>query len=349
MGNQQYGGHRPNNMGMMPNQKRTSDTLAVVSLIIGIISIIGACCMGGFLGIIGATLGIVAIVDRYCNKKAQAIMGIVFSVLAFILTVVVLMIGSTGDKNETSEEISAKIENEQSYNTIEPTNEDALAVPNNNTISVTTKPAVEKEVMYEIVDTQFYTFVNSIGSGEYFFIMEIENTGSCDLYLAECKVDLEDSNGHLLQTGDTMSNCPSIIKPGEKGYFYNGTLEMLIDDNVNVRDVATAVPHIEIEAANGEAIEYPISDLSIAEENGYAKVVGRVTNNTSEDDSGVYINVIFYNCDGKVIGITGTNVYDIKAGETKGFDCSSMFMAGELNYSDIADYKIIAQKDYLQW
>lgn len=41
IGNQTYGGYQPNNLDMVPNQKRTSDTLATVSLVIGISSLVG--------------------------------------------------------------------------------------------------------------------------------------------------------------------------------------------------------------------------------------------------------------------------------------------------------------------
>jgi hypothetical protein len=37
-------------------------------------------------------------------------------------------------------------------------------------------------------------------------------------------------------------------------------------------------------------------------------VAGKVTNNTSEDDPLLYIETLYYNSDGDIIGITGTNI-----------------------------------------
>lgn len=93
MNNQQYSGYQPNNMGMVHPPKKASDTLAVASLVIGIISIVGACCLGGFLGIVGGILGIIAITDGLCRKKAAAITGTVLSVVAFLLTMLIMLVG----------------------------------------------------------------------------------------------------------------------------------------------------------------------------------------------------------------------------------------------------------------
>lgn len=333
-----------------------SNGLALASMIIGIISMVGACCFGGFLGLIGLILGIIALANRQCHRKGMAIAGIILSGLAFMITITVMIAGIASDDETISVNNIAAIEKD-----ITEKNNNSSTVKNetsdtndelynqNESIKVDNKNKNTQEAKYEILDTQFYTFVNNIGSGEYYFLMEIKNTGDCDIYLDECYVDLEDSTGKLLQTGDTMSNCPSVIKPGEVGYFYNGVFSNLLDDNVNIKDVDSIVPHVEIVPATKECIEYPISDITITEEYGCAKIIGRVTNNTDDDDSGVYINVVFYNSEDKVIGITGTNVYDIKAGETKGFDCSSMYMAGDSKCEDIARCKVIAQKDYWQW
>lgn len=44
---------------------------------------------------------------------------------------------------------------------------------------------------------------------------------------------------------------------------------------------------------------------------GDVTVVGRVENDTSEDDIYVYVQAMLYNAEGKIIGITGTNGRDI--------------------------------------
>lgn len=101
--NQQYYNQNVN------STKGTGDTLALFSLIIGIISMIGFCCLGGFLGIVGIILGIIALTNQYCNKKALAITGIVLSAFAFLLTLGVIALGSSesaGTTNTTDTNIS---------------------------------------------------------------------------------------------------------------------------------------------------------------------------------------------------------------------------------------------------
>ncbi|MBO5387311.1 MAG: PASTA domain-containing protein [Lachnospiraceae bacterium] len=74
-------------------EKRNSDRLAVASLIIGILSLLGICCFGGLIGSVGAVFGILAIRDYYCNKRTAAIIGLVTSASTFIITIIVICVG----------------------------------------------------------------------------------------------------------------------------------------------------------------------------------------------------------------------------------------------------------------
>ena len=56
---------------------------------------------------------------------------------------------------------------------------------------------------------------------EYDAIVEIKNTGTSNIYLKDAKFEIEDASGHLIQSDEySVSNCPDVIKPGEKGYIY---------------------------------------------------------------------------------------------------------------------------------
>lgn len=317
--------------------------LGKVALVLSIISFV-CCCVDWLFSIPAIICAVIAVIKN--KKDVCAWAAIIISCISLGFYAIAMITGLANDitssfkENSLTEEISA-IENSQ--------NEGESSVKSETDKIANSRSEKNTEVKYEIVDRQFYTFKNSINDVEYFFLMGIKNTGNCNIYLKECTIDLEDADGHLLQTGDIMSNCPSVIKPGEIGYFYNSVLNLLIDDNVDSKKVSNIVPHTEIVEATKDVIEYTVSDLSLTEEYGCAKVIGRVTNTSDEDDPGIYINAIFYNKDGKVIGISGTSVYDIKAGETVGFDISSMYMAGTADYSDIASYDVIAQADYYQW
>ena len=80
-----------------------------------------------------------------------------------------------------------------------------------------------------------------------------------------------------------------------------------------------------------------------------SKVLGRVTNNTSNDDANAEISVIFYDSSNDVIGIASTSVYNMKAGETKSFEVSTLYALGDNDESKIDHYDVIAYEDYWQW
>lgn len=68
------------------------DILAIISMIIGIISFILGCCLGGFLGILGIILGILALFSNQCNQKISAIVGVSLSTLALAATTLVFLL-----------------------------------------------------------------------------------------------------------------------------------------------------------------------------------------------------------------------------------------------------------------
>lgn len=201
---------------------------------------------------------------------------------------------------------------------------------------------------YEITDVFFEHGENSIGDDSYTGIVEITNTGSTNLYLKDCTFDFEDDNGHLLQTDDTMiSSCPDIIAPGEKGYFYN-SLGGTINKNVSLENGLNFKPNVEVIKATGEPIDYEISDLSIVEDDLGPKITGRIKNNSEKEDS-VYIQVLFYDSNNRVIAIEGTNVYDLGAGQQKSFDVSGIMLPDSIRKGNYSNYKVLARAHYYQF
>ena len=147
-------------------------------------------------------------------------------------------------------------------------------------------------------------------------MVEITNTGSTNIYLKDCVFDFEDDNGHLLQTDDTMiSSCPDIIAPGEKGYFYN-SLGGTINSNVSLDNGLNFKPNPTVIEADGEPVDYEVTDLSIVNDDFGPKITGRVKNTSDEDDSLLYIQALFYDKNNHILAIEGTNVTDLKAGQS---------------------------------
>ncbi|MBR2524725.1 MAG: FxLYD domain-containing protein [Clostridiales bacterium] len=218
---------------------------------------------------------------------------------------------------------------------------------------VTKETTASNEVSYEITDTRFNYYTNSIGNLEYYGIVEITNTGSSYLYMDDCTFDLEDNDGHLLQSDNMIPSCPDVIAPGEKGYFYSSIGSSSIDDGVSLDNGVKLVPSISVEVARGGAsaiVEYDVSDTDLrTDDYNRPKVTGRVTNNTGKDNSYLYVNVLFYDSEGKIIAISGTTVTDLSAGATVSFECSTLFTDDSLTMDSIGSYEVIARDAYMQF
>lgn len=216
----------------------------------------------------------------------------------------------------------------------------------------TTTQATEPEIKFAVTDTKFEYYKNSIGSMEYHGIVEIQNTGSSYLYLENCTFDLEDDSGHLLQSDSFISSCPNVIAPGEKGYFYNG-LTGTIDENVDLSNGIKLVPQYKVSIAKkgkDAIVEYQVSDTDLkGGKKKRPKVTGRITNNTDKDNSLLGVSIVFYDKEGKVLGIADTSVMDLDAGVTKSFDCDCYFLNDKVTADKIGEYKVIARDLYIQF
>lgn len=206
---------------------------------------------------------------------------------------------------------------------------------------------VDSDQPYAITDQHFDIF-DFYGSTEYDAFVEITNTSPDPLYISDASFDLEDSSGHLMQTDSMISTTPDVIPSGEKGYLFYSWGSLEIDDSVNVSD-AHFVPHFSAEKASDQPHEYPVSDLSIAPDDEFyhVKLIGRMTNDTGEE-SNCYLTVVYYDADGKCLGISGTNV-TADPGDTVSFEDIGMSLPHDFDFSAIADYKIYSYESYYQF
>ncbi len=83
-------------------QGESTGVLGIVSMIIGIISILLACCAGGkfltvLLAIVGLVLGIIALQKPgTANNHSMAVAGIICSVIAMVLKIIVVLLVGVG-------------------------------------------------------------------------------------------------------------------------------------------------------------------------------------------------------------------------------------------------------------
>lgn len=221
IGNQQYGGYQPNNLDMIPNQKRTSDTLATVSLVIGIISIVGFCCLGGFLGIVGAILGIIAIADQYCNKKAMAIIGTALSTFAFIFTIFALIFGALVPEEDNYNTDVNDIITEQTY-------EDTKKIELDKTISIDKTETISEEIN-ESADAEIVEEIDTLDEMVYEYTITFSNTEGFQYTCTDETVEIEVYE-HIYDDNYTQEIQYYIVIPnGEYAIEYIGGNDYLMD------------------------------------------------------------------------------------------------------------------------
>ena len=178
---------------------------------------------------------------------------------------------------------------------------------------------------------------------EYYAIAEIKNIGDCNIKISNSSFDLEDLTGHLLQTDDfSVYSYRDIIRPGEVGFLYTHyaiDIKNYTDkENLQIKPVFTA------EATFDEPVKYDVSDTSISKgKYGGVSIVGRITNNTQKDNSYLYVQVAYFDSEGKVLGISGTSITDLNAGKTISFDISGMGMNTDFSFADVATYEVLAE------
>ena len=207
----------------------------------------------------------------------------------------------------------------------------------------------QSKLSYEISDVGFKYQTDSSDTMRYHGYVEIINTGDCDIYMSKCTFDLEDNDGHLLQSNNNVFSFSSVIAPGEKGYFFNFMGSTTIDKGVSLDNGIKLVPQVKLTKAEAKPAAYPVSDVSVLTgDYDEIKVIGRIENTSNKDIEYLYVNVIFYDASGKVIAIAGEDAKNIEAGQKGSFEVYAWGSAGFLKLEDISDVKVIAEEVYTQ-
>ena len=204
----------------------------------------------------------------------------------------------------------------------------------------------KEEVAHEITYSNVKVYTNSIGTTYAQIMIEIENTGSEDLYLSSSKYDLEDANGKLVASGTSLSAYPQVVSPGEKGYFY----EANILDNP-VEGELKLLPRLDIEKAKVDNTRYAVSDVEISEDQyGYLKAMGRVENTTDEAESMVYVVVILKDANGAPIGqMMNILMEDLNPGDKIGFEASGIALPKDITKDSVASFECFAYPMQMQF
>ncbi len=162
----------------------------------------------------------------------------------------------------------------------------------------TPKPNTGNQVSYKITN-QKCELHSSLSSTGYTAFVEIENTGTSDLYLKEATFDFESKSGELLAAENMISSAPNVIMPGEKGYFYDSGI---LDGNISLDTDYVFKPTLKVLKSTTDVVRYNLSNVALTERD-YNRIgfVGRVSNPTSEKGSFVQILIILYDRAGEAI------------------------------------------------
>lgn len=188
---------------------------------------------------------------------------------------------------------------------------------------------------YIIKDSYYKIYVNYGMLTIKCFAM-VENTGDTNLYLGTGEFDIEDENGHLLETIEFVSPHVQVIAPGEIGVYYSSTYFEKGDPQKQYN----LIPKLDIKKATVPLIRYKLSDLSLTESYyGSVELLGKVQNTLDEPESLCYVSVICWDDLGNVIYADSSLILDdVMPGEWESFEVR----VGVDSISQISEYKVYA-------
>ena len=191
----------------------------------------------------------------------------------------------------------------------------ASGTASNNVSKVVEKKEKSKDVAWEAGDPVVDTWSDSGGQRWIQIVCPVENTGKKNLYLKNSTIDIEDSEGILVDSMTSITGKPDVLKPGDTGYYY----EITMLDSSSPLDLKV-VPHLKIEEATVDYIRLETSQVNIADRDyGGLKITGRVENNTEDDFDVVVIAAFLYNAENKVLASEYTVLDDVLANDKYGF------------------------------
>lgn len=207
-------------------------------------------------------------------------------------------------------------------------------------------PKQAESVAWETGEPKAITYTDSIGTKWVQMVCPIHNTGSENLYLSAATMDLEDTDGHLIDSKALISVYPDVLQPGETGYYYN---ETTLDSGAP--DELVLVPHEKVEKAKVDCIRLETSDVTVqSEQYGGVKITGRVENNSDKDVSFVYVTVFLYNSENELLATAFTILTDdLKAGDKIGFSASTISVPDYVTLENVDHYEIYAYPAQMQF
>ena len=206
----------------------------------------------------------------------------------------------------------------------------------NENITTKTEKSAEN---YEIISSSVKTYKDSIGITWAQAIVEVENTGSSNLFLHSGTCDLEDLEGNLIAS-KSISVFPQIIAPGEKAFYYDEYALDTLAEPIELK----IIPRPEIVKSSSKHITCTVTDISITDYAlGGIKVMGRVENTSESEESLIYVAVVLFNEDSEPIGLVYTILSDgLAPGEKVGFEATALSLPSDVTADSVESYTAVA-------
>lgn len=210
----------------------------------------------------------------------------------------------------------------------------ASGTASNNVSKVVEKKEKSKDVDWEAGNPVVDTWSDSHGKRWIQVVCPVKNTGKKNLFLKDSTIDIEDSEGMLVDSLDVYG-MPNVLKTGDTGYYYKRNQ---LDSNAPL-DLKLE-PHLKIEEATVDYIRLETSQVNIADRDyGGLKITGRVENTTDEDFDEIDVVIYLFDAENKVIASDGAILDDVLAKEKYGF---SIEIYGDLTADVVDHYEIFA-------
>lgn len=206
--------------------------------------------------------------------------------------------------------------------------------------------AVASQYAYETTYAQARTYTDSLGTVWVQVIVEIENTGNCDLYLSTGSCDLEDATGKLVKSLSMVSSYPDVLSPGEKGYLYE---ETMLDEAVDGALTVLARPSVEKAKISNTRLATSEVEL-LTDSIGFLKARGRVENTTDEAQNMVYVVLILKDGEGTPVGLLFTILSEeLAPGDKIGFEASGLSLPDDVTVDSVASFEVYAYPMQMQF
>ena len=210
----------------------------------------------------------------------------------------------------------------------------------------TPTPEPDPVIDFEVTYTSCKVATDDAGRNTFAQILfVVENKGDCAITLGYEKpsyVDLIDEAGNIVETKNIGGGYPSVIKPGEKSYFFQK--EVITTEERNLTDV----PSIDFQQAFEEITFLPTKDVTFGRDTRPYNPSGVIASGIVENTTGKMVTycsvyVVLFSGDDPV-GVISSYISDPihEDGEAKFETMDGREMLRFVNFNEITSYEAFA-------